>query len=69
MKSENKPYYQKWCIAKVIMLFPKLKGCVETETKRRMIYPGERFKPLNNNLQFHFIGYANPMYEIDTKQQ
>lgn len=60
----NKPYFQKWCIANVPMTFPKLKGCVETENRKRFIMPGQRFKPLNNNLQFKFLGYHEPLFEI-----
>lgn len=60
----NKPYFQKWCIANVSMTFPKLKGCVETENRKRFIMPRQRFKPLNNNLQFKFLGYHEPLFEI-----
>lgn len=63
-----KPYYMKWCIAHVMMFFPKLKGCVKTESRKRFIYPGEGFMPLNNDLQFTFIGYANPMFTIDGQE-
>lgn len=60
----NKPYFMKWCIANVAMSFPKLKGCVETENRKRFIMPGQRFKPLNNNLKFKFLGYHEPLFEI-----
>lgn len=61
----SKDYYMKWCTAHVFMHFRKLKGCVETKSGKRFISPGEKFKPLNNELQFTFIGYANPMFTID----
>lgn len=64
----NKPYYMKWCVARVFMKFPKLTGCVKTESGKKEIYPGERFMPLNNNLQFSFIGYANPMFTIEGEE-
>lgn len=64
----NKPYYKKWCTANVVMLFKKLKGCVTTESGKKMIYPGEKFMPLNNDLQFKFLGYQKPLFSIDGKE-
>lgn len=64
----NKPYYQKWCTANVVMLFKKLKGRVTTESGKKMIYPGEKFMPLNNDLQFKFLGYHEPLYSIDSNE-
>ena len=61
----NKPYYKKWCTAHVVMLFKKLKGCVKTESGKRLIQPGEKFMPLDNNLRFKFLGYADPLFSID----
>lgn len=60
----NKPYYQKWCIANVAITFPRLKGFVETETNKRTILRGQKFKPLTNELNFKFIGYHEPLFEI-----
>ena len=64
----NKPYYKKWCTAHVVMLFKKLKDCVRTENGKRMIYPGQKFVPLNNNLQFKFLGFSDPLFSIDDEE-
>lgn len=64
----NKPYYKKWCTSNVVMQFKKLKGCVKTETGKRMILKGEKFMPLNNNLQFTFFGCADPLFSIDIEE-
>lgn len=47
------------------MKFKKLKGCVKTESGKKSIQPGEKFMPLNNDLQFEFLGYADPLFFID----
>lgn len=60
----NKPYYKKWCIANVVMTFPKLKGFVETENRKKTIMKGQKFKPLTNELKFTFIDYNEPLFEI-----
>ena len=65
----NKPYLNKWCIANVHMHFKKLKGHVKTESGKRFIKPGERFMPLTDQLQFTFIGYADPLFEIEKEVQ
>lgn len=61
----NKPYYEKWCTANVFIMFKKLKGCVKTESGKKSIQPGEKFMPLNNNLQFTFLGFSDPLFTID----
>lgn len=61
----NKPYFQKWCVANVAMHFKKLKGCVKTESGKKFIMPGERFMPLTNELRFTFLGYAEPLFDIE----
>lgn len=64
----NKPYYKKWCTANVVMQFKKLKDCVITESGKRMIEPGQKFMPLNNNLQFTFFGFSDPLFTIDDEE-
>lgn len=51
-----KDYKGKWCIARVHIVFPKLKGCVKTKSGKRFISPGERFMPLKEELEFTYFG-------------
>ena len=64
----NKPYYKKWCTAHVVMKFKKLKDCARTESGKRMIEPGQKFMPLNNDLQFTFLGFSDPLFTIDDEK-
>ena len=49
----------KWKTALVTILFKKLKGCVKTETGKRMVRPGEHFMILSDNARGTWIGLCD----------
>ena len=46
----------KWKTALVPILFKRLKGCVQTETNKRYVRPGELFMVLSDEAQGTWIG-------------